>query len=71
MIVECAVFIGIFAIFRIYYGKGLSAVRRWRSPVLQLSSQIGAAFATWPMVLYTVLYIGMIAVSSISTMLAG
>ncbi len=68
LIVECAVFIGVLAVFWIYYGKELSGVLKWRHPVLKLSSQIGAAYATWPMIIFTVLYIGMIAMSSLATL---
>lgn len=71
LIVECAVFIGLLAIFWIYYGRHFSAILRWRSPDMRLSSQIGAAVSAWPTVVFIVIYLLMLAVSSLATMLGG
>lgn len=71
LIVECAVFIGILAIFWIYYGRHFSAILRWRSPDMRLSSQVGAAVSSWPTVVFIVIYLLMLAASSLMTVFGG
>ncbi len=69
LIVECAVFIGILGIFRVFYGKEFSPILKWRHPVLSLPAQVGAAMTTWPVVIMIVIYVGTILASSLMTMM--
>jgi hypothetical protein len=68
LIIESALFIGILAIFWIFYGKHFSGILRWRNPVIRLSSQVGAAVSSWPTVVFIVIYILTIIASSLMTM---
>ncbi len=69
LIVECAVFIGILAIFWVFYGREFSPILKWRHPVLKLSAQVGAALTTWPSIVLIVIYVGTIISSSLLTMI--
>ncbi len=71
LIVESAIFIGILAIFWIYYGRHFSAILRWRSPDMRLSSQVGAAVSSWPTVVFIVIYLVMLIASSLVTLFGG
>ena len=71
LIVECAIFIGILAIFWIYYGRHFSPILRWKNPDIHLSSQLGAAVASWPTVVFICIYFLMLAASTLMTMMGG
>lgn len=71
LIVECAIFIGILAIFWIYYGRHFSPILRWKNPDIRLSSQLGAAVASWPTVVFICIYFLMLAASTLMTMMGG
>ena len=71
LIVECAIFIGILAIFWIYYGRHFSSTLRWRSADMRLSAQLGAAVSCWPTVVFIVIYLLMLAATTLMTMMGG
>lgn len=64
---QMGLFIVIFALFWALWGRQFTPLMRDRDPELKLSQKLGAAFSCWPSVVYILLYIGMILLSTLMT----